>query len=81
MAHDRSNVTISADADVIRRARDAARRQGTTLNDMLRRYLQILAGRGSENRAADELAELFRTRAGDSKGKGWRRQDAYEERV
>lgn len=56
---------ISADEEVVERARHVARLQGTTLNAMLRRYLMVLAGRGSESRAARELLELFRTHGGD----------------
>src|SRR6185369_6083282 len=77
----KTNLTISADEEVVRRARDVARQQGTTLNAILRRYLQVLAGRGSESRAATELLELFRTHGGHSGGKPIRREDAYEGRT
>lgn len=77
----KTNVTISAEEDDVRRARDVARRQGTTLNAMLRRYLRTLAGRGGGERASEELMTLFRTKGGNSKGRKPRREDAYEGRA
>ena len=53
----------------------------TTLNAMLRRYLAVVAGKGSEDRAATELLDLFRTKGGRSRGRPPRREDAYEGRL
>lgn len=75
------NLTISVEDDVVEKARDAARRQGTTLNEMLRRYLRIIAGGGTESRAADELRELFQEQAGRSGGRRLARGEAYEDRT
>jgi hypothetical protein len=74
----KTNVTISADEEVVRRARDVARQQGSTLNAMLRRYLEVLAGRGAGSRAAEELLELYRTSGGRSGGRRIARDEAYE---
>lgn len=75
----KTNLTLSVDEEVVRRAREVARQQGATLNAMLRRYLEVLAGRNAGQRAAEELMELYRTQGGCSGGKRVRRQDAYDE--
>ena len=52
---DTTNITISADKDVIRRARAAARRQGRSLDDVLRDTLVRLAGATSCDAIAAEF--------------------------
>ncbi len=71
------NLTISADEDVIRRARAAARRQGRSLNDVLRETLERLAGAKSRDAVADEFLALAATTAG-ALATGYRREDAYD---
>jgi hypothetical protein len=75
---DTTNITISADKDVIRRARAAARRQGRSLDDVLRDTLVRLAGATSCDAIAAEFLELARKNGGDLEGI-FRREDAYEE--
>ena len=71
------NLTISADEDVIRRARAAARLQGRSLNDVLRETLERLAGAKSRDAVADEFLTLAATTAGVL-ATGYRREDAYD---
>ncbi|MCB9739800.1 MAG: MerR family transcriptional regulator [Deltaproteobacteria bacterium] len=73
------NLTISADEDVIRRARAAARRQGRSLNDVLRETLERLAGARSREAVADEFLALTETKRGTLEG-SFRREDAYDAR-
>lgn len=77
----RKNVTISADEELLRRAREVARRQGKSLNAMIRAYLEILVANQERGSAAAELVELFRTTGGDSGGRRIRRDEAYEDRT
>lgn len=74
------NITLSADEHLVQRARRVAQQQGTTLNALMRRYLETLAGKMDGAQAADELLELMRSSGGNSKGWRWRRDDAYEGR-
>lgn len=50
------NITLSADAELIRRARETAVRQGTSLNNLVRDFLRRLVG---DVRGAGPAAELF----------------------
>jgi len=75
------NITLSADEKLVERAREVARRQGTTLNQLIRAYLESLVGRGA---GADTAADLFAAmdaHPGDSGGRRIRREEAYEGRV
>jgi predicted HicB family RNase H-like nuclease len=49
-----ANITLSADKDLIERARQVARRQGTSLNELVRGYLRALVGEESGIGAGDE---------------------------
>jgi hypothetical protein len=50
------NITFSAEEDMIRKARERAAAEGTTLNDEFRRWLEKYAERP---RTAEEFAELM----------------------
>ena len=75
------NITISADDEVVRRARELARRQGTSLNVLIRGFLETLVGRQAGTDRADELLRLMREHWGHSGGRRFRRDDAYEGRL
>ena len=75
------NITLSADKHLLDRAREVARRQGTSLNELVRGYLRSLVGQESGMATADELLGLMETHGGHSAGRRWRREDAYEGRV
>jgi hypothetical protein len=49
------NVTFSADAELIRRARDKASKEKTTLNDTFRRWLARYARGGSNATEYDDI--------------------------
>jgi hypothetical protein len=49
------NITLSADKECIRKSREYAREQGTSLNQLIRDYLSSLI----ENNARDDVAEEF----------------------
>ncbi len=75
------NVTLSIDEDVLERAREVARHQGTSVNAMIRDYLQRLAGKKTGAQLAAELREQWKTSRGDSGAKKWTRDELYEERL
>jgi hypothetical protein len=51
------NITLSADADLIERARARARKQKTALNAVFRDWLERYAGNGT---AADDYQQLMK---------------------
>jgi len=75
------NLTLSIDDKLAGRAREVARQQGTSLNALVRDFIEKLAGeRGGEDLAA-ELERCWRETPGHSTGRSWRRDDAYEGRL
>ena len=75
------NVTLSLDDDLVVRARDVARRQGTTLNDIIRKHLEVVAGQVSGAEVAEQLRALWASAPGHSGGRKFAREEAYEERL
>lgn len=75
------NITLSVEDDVVVRARRRAESMGTSVNQLVRDYLESLAGGGgpgAEDSGGDEFEQLFRSSKGDSGG-GWqfRRDEFY----
>ena len=62
-------------------ARKVAREQGTSLNELVRRFIAGLAGQGSPHDRAAELIGLFEQHPGDSRGARITRDDAYDGRL
>jgi hypothetical protein len=60
------NITLSADEAVVAKARAYARARDTTLNQLIRDYLERLTGQLEPEQAAAEFAELARSRPGRS---------------
>jgi hypothetical protein len=75
------NLTISVDEDLLHRARALARKQGTSLNALLRGYLETLVGEQPGEVVADELLMLMHEHGGRSGGRKIRRDELYEDRV
>jgi predicted transcriptional regulator len=75
------NLTITVDDELVERAREMARRQGTSVQEVIREHLATFIGERPRNDVARELTELFRHTSGRSGGKKIRRSDAYEGRV
>jgi hypothetical protein len=76
----RMNITLALDDDLVARAREVARLQGTTLNDLVRRQLELVAGRRSGDSLVEELRRSWKEHPGQS-GERFRREDAYEDRL
>jgi len=60
------NLTLTADEELVAKARAYAQTRKTTLNQLIRDYLTRLTGQMDPQRAADEFAELARSHPGRS---------------
>ena len=65
------NITLSADEKLIAAARAYARAHDTTLNELVRRYMEQLAGQKGRDQAADEFRQIATGSPGKSP-RGWR---------
>jgi plasmid stability protein len=77
------NLTITIDDELLRKARIRALNQGTSVNAVLREFLESYAGSEAEALARSRLAELARSSDASSGpgGRNWKREDVYEVRV
>jgi plasmid stability protein len=77
------NLTITIDDEVLRRARIRALSQGTSVNAILREFLESFAGSDVETAARTRLAELARgsTATSGPGGRTWAREDLYADRL
>jgi Family of unknown function (DUF6364) len=71
------NVTLSIDDQTLTRARLLAQRRGTSLNQMIREYLESLTA-SDPAQAVAELDRLWNEEEGDSGGWTWNREEAYD---
>jgi plasmid stability protein len=75
-----TNLTLTVDEEVLRRARIRALELGTSVNALVRDYLKQLAGRST---AAEGVAEFFAATHGAGAGSGsdgrtWNREELYD---
>ena len=78
-----ANVTFAIDEDVLRRARIKAIEQNTSVNAVVREFLESYAGKDEQEAAVREFLELAkRSRASSGpEGRTWKREDIYEDRL
>lgn len=62
------NVTLSIDEQTVARARKKAQALGKSLNQLIRDYLESLAGGGSPESSVEEFKRL----SGQGNSRGWR---------
>jgi len=67
-------VTFSIDDQLLARARSLAKRRGTSLNQMIRDYLETLVANDAAEAVA-ELQRLWSEEKGDSRGWKWNREE------
>jgi hypothetical protein len=76
-----SNLTITVEEEVLRRARMRAIEQGTSVNAVLREYLEAYAGSHGEGQAAARrilaLSKAVQARRGEA---AWTRDELHERR-
>ena len=75
------NLTLSVDEQLVERAREVARQQGTSLNALIRQYIESLAGERSGPEVVRQLQALWDAETGTSGGKPFRRDEVYEDRT
>lgn len=77
------NLTITVDDELLRRARIRALNQGTSVNAILREFLESFAGSDNEIAARNQLASLARasTASSGTDGRSWLRTEIYAERT
>jgi hypothetical protein len=79
-----ANLTIAVDDGTLKRARMRALEEDTSVNAVLREYLEEYAGRRKEQlEAARRIIDASRkSRSGSGPGgRTWKREDAYDERL
>jgi len=72
------NLTLSIDPQLVARAREKAAALGKSLNQLIRDYLEQVAGRSDTERVVSELRRLSARSGGNSRGKRWTREQLHE---
>lgn len=65
------NLTLSLDRELLEKSREAAKRQHTSVNNLVREYLRNLVNETDAESAAEEFAEIARDSGGRS-DEGWK---------
>jgi plasmid stability protein len=75
-----ANLTLSLDAELLKRARIRALERDTSVNALVRDYLEKLAGQADETDAIRGLVELAQKSESGSGpgGRTWTRDELYE---
>lgn len=74
------NITLSIDEEVVQKARHRAEAIGTSVNQLVREYLEQLAGKSDPNADAEEFERLSHASQGDSRGWKFNREELHERR-
>jgi len=75
------NITLSADAKLIEKSRQIAKKRGTSLNQLVRDYLTQVVDEKTSASAADEFEHLVRESSGRSaSGYRFNREESHERR-
>jgi len=78
MYYSSMNVTLSVEEEVIEAARQRSKVLGTSVNKVVRDYLEQLAGRTDPGADAAEFEKLSRMANGDSRGWKFNRDELHE---
>ena len=74
-----ANLTITVEDDLLKRARIRALEQGTSVNALLRHYLENFAGKNEVRKKAIEALIDLSCGTGAGRGKrSWTRQELHE---
>lgn len=71
------NVTLSVDDEIVQKARLRAQAMGTSINQLVREYLEQLAGKTNPDADADEFERLSRAAKGNSQGWKFNREELH----
>ena len=72
------NVTLSIDDNVMREARRRAEALGTSVNQLVRDYLEQFVGKRDPEVVAGEFERLWEQASGNSHGWKFNREEIYE---
>jgi hypothetical protein len=75
------NVTLSIDEKLLARARELAHERGTSVNQLIRDYIERLTGTSGPADVMDRLEQLWTEQEGRSGGWKWNREDLYDRPV
>jgi hypothetical protein len=75
------NVTLSIDEKLLARARELAHQRGTSVNQLIRDYLERLTGRSEPSDVMKQLERLWSEQSGRSGGWKWNREEAHDRPV
>ena len=75
------NLTLSLDEYTVARAREVAKASGKSLNQLIREYIQSIAGISSPEEVIERLRKLRSEGKGNSGGLKIRREDAYDRKI
>lgn len=73
-----ANLTLTIDDDVLRSARIRALEQGTSVNAVVRQFLEAFAGEAVRRQAVDAFVQRARGVAGGSGGRRWTRDEVHD---
>jgi hypothetical protein len=76
-----TNITLAVDEKMVERARQVARQQGTSLNALIREYIERLAGERSGAQVVADLKRMWKQGGGRSGGRKFKRDELYEDRI
>ncbi|MHB9149869.1 MAG: hypothetical protein ACYC33_07300 [Thermoleophilia bacterium] len=77
-----TNLTLTIDDEVLKKARARAVAEGTSVNAVVREQLETYAGVGEDRRrAVDAILNLARATHAGSGGRRWSRDELYQERL
>lgn len=72
------NITLSAKESIIKKVRQYAQERNTTLNKLIRDYLERLVSEENDEVQANRFLQMSEHVTGDSKGWSWNRDDLYD---
>jgi len=72
------NITLSVDDEVVESARQRAKVLGSSVNQLVREYLEQLAGKSDPDADAAEFEKLSRLADGNSRGWKFDRDELHE---
>ncbi len=78
-----ANLTLSIDDELLRRARIRALHEGTSVNAVVREYLDAYANTDARDAAMRRFVKIAEhsDAGGDGTGRTWRREDLYQNRI
>ena len=74
------NITLSVDDEIVLQARRRAEALGTSVNQLVRQYLEQLAGKSDPESDAAAFELLSHTGRGNSRGWKFNREELHERR-